>query len=105
MYSLSVKEIELLDEKITSFRERIKELENENLKTQYRLLEKYIYSKPKVYRKRNCNWVIVQEFLQYNTSKQGSTSSIEKCIILGINPDSYEIKSYYDYANQLNKGE
>lgn len=59
---------------------------------EYRLLEAYVNKLPKTYRKSNCNWVIAQEFLQYKTSKQGSTSSIEKCIDLGIDPDGYTLE-------------
>ena len=57
------------------------------LDMEYRLLKNFIAHMPNTYRKRNVNWVIVKEFLQRGTSKGGSTSSIEKCRLLGINPD------------------
>lgn len=70
---------------------------NEVLKTEYRLLECFISHMPKTYRKRNINWVIVQAFLQYYTNKAGSTSSIEKCRMLDIDPYGNEIKPYSEY--------
>lgn len=62
------------------------------LEMQLRLLENFINKMPKTYRKRNCNWVIVKDLLQQGTSKGGRTSSIEKCLCLGIDPYSYELK-------------
>lgn len=61
------------------------------LDLEYRLLRNFISHMPKVYRKRNCNWVIVQEFLQRGTSKAGSNSSIEKCASLGLDPFGYTL--------------
>ncbi len=78
-----------------------RDAEKEVLKTEYRLLEKYINMMPKTYRQRNRNWPIVQEFLQYHTAFAGSTSSIEKCIELGIDPDGYEIKTYSEYKKSV----
>lgn len=65
--------------------EEIRELE-------YRLLKNFIAHMPKVYRKRNCNWVIVQKFLQRGTSKAGSNSSRAKCTELGIDPWGYTLE-------------
>lgn len=53
---------------------------------EYRLLRNFIRHMPKTYRKRNCNWVIVQEFLQRGTTRAGRNSSIEKCVEIGIDP-------------------
>lgn len=47
---------------------------------------------PKTYRKKSMNWVIVQDILMSSTSFAGSTSSIRKCIELGIDPDSYTLE-------------
>ena len=90
---------------IKEYKEKCEELEKENLLTQYRLLEIFIDSQPKTYRKRMANVWIVQEFLQRNTSKAGSTRSYEKCRMLEIDPDSYEIKCYFDYKKQLEKNQ
>lgn len=65
--------------------ETIEELE-------YRLLRNFIEHMPKVYRKRNANCVIVQEFLQAGTSKAGRTSSIEKCASMGLDPWGYTLE-------------
>lgn len=81
---------------------RVNELEKELMLTEYRLLQRFIQMQPKTYRKRNTNWVIVRSFLQYYTSKQGSTSSRQKCIDLGIDPDAYEMESFADYRNEVN---
>lgn len=62
------------------------------LDLEYRLLRNFISHMPKVYRKRNANWVIVQEFLQRGTSKAGSNSSIEKCAMLGLDPWGYTLE-------------
>lgn len=59
---------------------------------EYRLLNNFINHMTKVYRERNCNWVIVQRFLQQGTSKAGSNSSREKCTKLGIDPWGYTLK-------------
>ena len=61
------------------------------LDMQYRLLRNFIAHMPKTYRKRTQNWVIVMNFLQRGTSRGGSTSSIEKCVLLGIDPDGYTL--------------
>ena len=57
------------------------------LEMEYRLLKNFIAHMPNTYRKKNVNWVIVKDFLQRGTSKGGSTSSVEKCRLLGIDPD------------------
>ena len=77
--------------RLIEYHKRIKELEDEILKTEFRLLKSFISHMPKTYRDRHCNWVIVQNFLQYWTSKQGRHSSIEKCRALGIDPDGYTL--------------
>lgn len=56
-----------------------------------RILKNYISNMPKVYRKRNCNWVIVQELIMIGTSKAGMTSSIEECYRLGIDPYGHSL--------------
>jgi len=38
------------------------------------------------------NWVRVQQFLNMNTSKAGSTSSTQQCIFIGADPDG---KTFY----------
>ena len=63
------------------------------LEMELRLLRNFISHMPKTYRKRNQNWVIVKKFLQSGTSKGGSTSSVEKCMLLGINPYGYSLES------------
>ena len=62
------------------------------IEMQFRLLRNFISNMPKVYRKRHQNWVIVKEFLQLGTSKGGSTSSIEKCRLLNIDPYGYSLE-------------
>lgn len=64
----------------------------EQRELEYRLLRNFISHMPKTYRKRNCNWVIVQEFLQRGTLKAGSNSSREKCTELGIDPWGYTLE-------------
>lgn len=59
---------------------------------EFRLLRNFISHMPKTYRKRNCNWIIVQEFLQRGTSKAGSNSSRAKCTELGIDPWGYTLE-------------
>jgi len=59
---------------------------------EYRLLENFIFYMTKTYRERNQNWVIVKDFLQLGTHEGGATSSIRKCLILGINPDGYTLE-------------
>lgn len=71
--------------------EWLKQLEDQ-LELEYRLLRNFINHMPKTYRKRNCNWVIVKEFLQRGTAFAGSTSSRKKCIFLGIDPDGYTLE-------------
>lgn len=56
-----------------------------------RILRNYISNMTKVYRQRNRNWVVVKDILMQGTSTAGRTSSIAKCIELGINPDAHEI--------------
>ena len=67
-------------------------MEETILEMQYRLLRNFIDHMPKTYRKKTMNWVIVRDFLQWGTSKGGSTSSIAKCRELGIDPDGYTIE-------------
>lgn len=57
-----------------------------------RLLKSYLYHKPKTYRQRNTNWVIVRDLLMANTSHAGMTSCIMKCHELGIDPYGYDLK-------------
>ena len=56
-----------------------------------RVLENYIENMTKVYRRRNSNWVVVRDILLIGTSTSGRTSSINKCIELGIDPYEYEL--------------
>lgn len=42
--------------------------------------------------KKTLNWVFVQKFLLSHTSKGGSTSSINHCIFLGIDPNGYSLE-------------
>lgn len=62
------------------------------LDMEYRLLRNFISHMPMTYRKRNCNWVIVQQFLQFGTREGGRTSSVKKCYMLGIDPDGYTLE-------------
>lgn len=62
------------------------------LDMEYRLLRNFIFYMTKAYRNRNRNWVIVQDFLQLGTRKGGAGSSVEKCRMLGINPDGYTLE-------------
>lgn len=57
-----------------------------------RILNNYISSMPKVYRKRNDNATVVHDILLMGTSMAGRTSCIIKCGELGINPYSHELK-------------
>lgn len=57
-----------------------------------RLLKNYINKMPKVYRKRNVNWVIVRDLIMQGTSTAGRTSCITRCHDLGIDPWGYEVK-------------
>lgn len=59
---------------------------------EYRLLRNFIFYMTQTYRERNRNWVIVQDFLQLGTHKGGAGSSIDKCRILGIDPDGYTLE-------------
>jgi hypothetical protein len=81
-----------LEDAIKLYRELCEKTEKETLILEYRLLENFIVYMPNTYRKRNCNWVVVKDFLQFGTSRGGRTSSIEKCLLLGIDPDSYTLK-------------
>jgi len=63
------------------------------LEMELRLLKNFISYMPKSYRKRTQNWVVVKNFLQWGTSKGGSTSSIEKCRMLGIDPYGHSVES------------
>lgn len=84
-----IKHVEALrDKTLIEFK---KELQENALHMEFRLLKSFISHMPKTYRKQNCNWVIVQSFLQYYTSEQGKHSSIEKCISLGIDPYGYTL--------------
>lgn len=56
-----------------------------------KILRNYISNMPKVYRKRNSNWVIVQDLIMNGTNKAGMTSSIAECWRLGIDPYGYEL--------------
>lgn len=62
------------------------------LDMEHRLLRNFIWYMPMSYRKRNCNWVIVKQFLQLGTRKGGATSSRRKCVLLGIDPDGYTLE-------------
>lgn len=62
------------------------------LDMEYRLLKNFISHMPKTYRKRKQNWVIVQDFLQLGTREGGTTSSIRKCLMLGIEPDGFTLE-------------
>lgn len=56
-----------------------------------RILNNFIKNMPKVYRKRNVNWIVVQDILLNGTYTAGSTSCIAKCRELGIDPWGYEL--------------
>lgn len=62
------------------------------LDMEYRLLKTFIRNMPMTYRKRYCNWVIVQDFLQFGTREGGRISSIKKCYMLGIDPYGYTLE-------------
>ena len=68
------------------------ELESRN-DMELRILKNHIELMPKVYRKRNQNWVIVKDLLQAMTSKGGRSSSISKCYELGLDPDDYQLEN------------
>lgn len=53
---------------------------------EYRILKNCVAMMTKTYRKHTANWVIVRDFLLAGTSTSGSTSCIQKCIDLGIDP-------------------
>ena len=57
------------------------------------ILHNFIEMMPKVYRKRNCNWIVVRDILLYRTTTSGKTSCIKKCLELGIDPFGYTFKS------------
>ena len=56
-----------------------------------RILKNFINCMTKTYRSRTANWCVVRDILMGGTPKMGSTSCIEKCTILGIDPFGYEI--------------
>lgn len=70
----------------------MKQTHEKTLAMEYRLLRNFISHMPKTYRKRNCNWVIVKDFLQFGTFQGGATSSKNKCLMLGIDPDGYTLE-------------
>lgn len=51
-----------------------------------RIVKNFINAMPKVYRKRNMNFVIIKDILLTGTSTSGMTSCCRKCSELGINP-------------------
>ena len=57
-----------------------------------RILKNFIRVMPKVYRKRNVNYVVVREILLQGTYTSGQTSCIKKCRELGIDPYGYDLK-------------
>lgn len=59
--------------------------------SEIQIVKNYIYHKPKVYRQKNMNWVVVRDILMSGTRNMGSTSCIEKCRELEIDPYAYEI--------------
>lgn len=61
-----------------------------------RLLKNYLYHKPKTYRQRNQNFVVVRDLLMSGTSHAGMTSCVMKCHELGIDPYGYELKGAVD---------
>lgn len=62
-----------------------------NKSEEIRIIKNYLKMMPKTYRKRNPNWCVVRDLLMSSTSHSGRTSSINKCIELGIAPDNHEI--------------
>lgn len=59
--------------------------------TELIILNNFISSMPKSYRKRTINWCVVRDIFMRGTSTMGSTSCIGKCIDLDINPYGYEL--------------
>lgn len=56
-----------------------------------RIVKNFLALMPKSYRQRHQNWFVVQSILIRGTDMAGSTSSIEKCRELGIDPDGYTL--------------
>ena len=57
-----------------------------------RILKNFINCMTKAYRNRTINWCVVRDILMVGTSTMGSTSCIEKCTILGIDPFGYKLE-------------
>jgi len=60
-------------------------------KAELRILRNFIKKMPKVYRERNHNWCVVRDILLTGTNHSGMTSSIAKCVEIGIDPYGYKI--------------
>ena len=56
-----------------------------------RILNNFLNMMTKAYRKRTINWVVVRDIFLIGTSTSGSTSCINKCKELGIDPYGYTI--------------
>lgn len=56
-----------------------------------RVLENFISMMPKSYRKRNHNWVVVQDIIMDRTRTAGCTSCMDECRRLGIDPYGYAL--------------
>lgn len=65
------------------------------LEYELRILKNFIDMMPKIYRKRNQNYVVVRDILMNRSSTAGKTSCIYKCVELGIDPYGKDLKSAY----------
>lgn len=63
-----------------------------NKSDELRILDNFIRNMTKTYRNRHQNWVVVRDILMAGTPTAGSTSCIQKCIDIGINPDGYNLE-------------
>lgn len=88
---------DIIDKTLKAYREILKDMilnqptAHDAADNELRILRNHIEQMPKVYRKRNANWVIVQNLLMARTSRAGQTSSIEKCWELNIDAYGYEL--------------
>lgn len=57
-----------------------------------RILNNFVSKMTKAYSKRTINWCIVRDILMRGTSHMGSSSCIDKCYELGINPYEYNLE-------------
>lgn len=79
-------------EKLEAVIDYLEEKEENRKDMEYRILKNHTMILKRIEAKRQTNWIVVKNLLQQGTSKGGSTSSYEKCELLRINPDGYNLR-------------